>query len=97
MSELKNQDSPTRQGGNGREEALSTSGGSRGMPRRGIAETSTTIPFDDKILQLLEPRKRVGLIVVLTGPGKGKTTSAWHDAACVGPRTEGLHDPVHER
>jgi cob(I)alamin adenosyltransferase len=28
------------------------------------------------ILQMLEPKKKVGLIVVLTGKGKGKTTSA---------------------
>jgi cob(I)alamin adenosyltransferase len=28
------------------------------------------------VLQLLEPKKKVGLIVVLTGHGKGKTTSA---------------------
>jgi cob(I)alamin adenosyltransferase len=28
------------------------------------------------ILQMLEPKKKIGLIVVLTGKGKGKTTSA---------------------
>lgn len=56
MSNHKNQDSLSRQGG--------------------IEETLNNIPFDDKILQFLEPKKRVGLIVVLTGPGKGKTTSA---------------------
>jgi cob(I)alamin adenosyltransferase len=28
------------------------------------------------ILQMLEPKKKVGLVVVLTGNGKGKTTSA---------------------
>lgn len=27
-------------------------------------------------LQILEPKKKVGLVVVITGPGKGKTTSA---------------------
>jgi cob(I)alamin adenosyltransferase len=32
--------------------------------------------LDYPILQMLEPRNKVGLIVVLTGEGKGKTTSA---------------------
>lgn len=32
--------------------------------------------LEHPILQMLEPRKKVGLIVVLTGEGKGKTTSA---------------------
>jgi cob(I)alamin adenosyltransferase len=32
--------------------------------------------LEHPILQILEPRKKVGLVVVLTGNGKGKTTSA---------------------
>ncbi|MGE5174104.1 MAG: cob(I)yrinic acid a,c-diamide adenosyltransferase, partial [Betaproteobacteria bacterium] len=35
-----------------------------------------TVPKNIPTLQVLEPKKRVGLIVVLTGNGKGKTTSA---------------------
>ncbi len=35
-----------------------------------------TISQDMPVLQVLEPKKRVGLIIVLTGNGKGKTTSA---------------------
>jgi cob(I)alamin adenosyltransferase len=34
------------------------------------------IACDDIKLQIFKPKKRVGLIVVLTGDGKGKTTSA---------------------
>ncbi len=34
------------------------------------------ILMDDKGLRRIEPKERVGLIVVLTGHGKGKTTSA---------------------
>jgi cob(I)alamin adenosyltransferase len=33
-------------------------------------------PGEDTGLEVLKPRKKVGLVVVLTGPGKGKTTSA---------------------
>ncbi len=34
------------------------------------------VKLQDLTLQVLEPKKKVGLIVVLTGYGKGKTTSA---------------------
>lgn len=37
-------------------------------------EQTTVLEYP--ILQMLEPRKKVGLLVVLTGEGKGKTTSA---------------------
>jgi cob(I)alamin adenosyltransferase len=39
-------------------------------------ELIKSVVFDNKLLQFLEPKKRVGLVVVLTGSGKGKTTSA---------------------
>ncbi len=35
-----------------------------------------TTSAEKPVLQLLEPKEKVGLIVVLTGNGKGKTTSA---------------------
>lgn len=35
-----------------------------------------SIPQERSTLQVLEPKKKAGLIVVLTGNGKGKTTSA---------------------
>jgi cob(I)alamin adenosyltransferase len=37
---------------------------------------ASTISLEKPALQFLEPKKKVGLIVVLTGHGKGKTTSA---------------------
>ncbi len=37
---------------------------------------ASTISREKPALQFLEPKKKVGLIVVLTGHGKGKTTSA---------------------
>ncbi|MGE5809289.1 MAG: cob(I)yrinic acid a,c-diamide adenosyltransferase [Nitrospirota bacterium] len=37
-------------------------------------EQTTVLEYP--ILQMLEPKKKVGLLVVLTGEGKGKTTSA---------------------
>src|SRR5512144_2297848 len=43
--------------------------------KEGIHVEQTTV-LEYPILQMLEPRKKVGLIVVLTGEGKGKTTSA---------------------
>jgi cob(I)alamin adenosyltransferase len=41
-----------------------------------IILTKEKFVMNERSLQRLEPKKRVGLIVVLTGHGKGKTTSA---------------------
>jgi cob(I)alamin adenosyltransferase len=32
--------------------------------------------MEENILKIFEPKKKVGLVIVVTGPGKGKTTSA---------------------
>ena len=76
-------------------------GGRKRSSRRWLKERVKTIMSKrgtqpDKI-DRLEPKERKGLIVVITGHGKGKTTSALGMAvrAC-GHGMQGVHHPVHE-
>ncbi len=85
-------------GSDGREERSWVPGvhGNRNWKGKGMKRLQRLHP--DLPIQHLKPEKRAGLVVVITGNGKGKDLfGRGHGGSGLRPRHEDFHGPVHER